>query len=46
VRGSGALNWRERVLYPKLGLRPFRCEKCGHRFTGLKLQKRLDTAID
>lgn len=46
VRGSGAFNWRERVLYPKIGLRPYRCEKCGYRFTGLKRQQRIDTRQD
>jgi len=42
VRSSGPVNWFELKVCPILGLRPFRCEKCGRRYYGRSSQSRAD----
>jgi hypothetical protein len=42
VRSSAAVNWRERKLLPLVMLKPLRCERCGFRFYGNALDRRLD----
>lgn len=32
---------RERYLFPKLFIRPYRCEDCGRRFYGFRFFRRL-----
>jgi len=32
---------RERYLYPKLMMRPYRCDDCGHRYYGFKFFRRM-----
>jgi len=43
VRSSGPINWFELKVCPILGLRPLRCEKCGHRYYGRVFQHRADS---
>lgn len=35
------MSWRERYILPKLFIRAYRCEGCGHRFYGFRFFKRL-----
>jgi len=42
VRSSGPINWFELKVAPLVGVRAFRCEKCGHRYYGKASQRRLD----
>jgi YgiT-type zinc finger domain-containing protein len=43
VRSSGPVNWFELKLCPLIGLRAYRCEKCGERYLGRSSQHRADT---
>ena len=38
------MSWRERYLLPKLFVRPYRCEECGHRLYGFRFFHRLATS--
>jgi DNA-directed RNA polymerase subunit RPC12/RpoP len=40
------MNRVEAKIFPRIGLRPYRCEKCGHRYIGTKRQRRDDKIPD